>query len=213
MFANTHKTITVITAVRKEKFDNFHKNSNKTIGMTNKRILWTLFLSQALGWIGIASVNYLKSPFLFAFLVGVSIPIANWQWLKFNKGLSVLALGVLSVLLFSSVVSLTILMGQLSQNLPVLWTGLGQSIPYLCIGLASMVFMYLHTLFISNFRMRWNLALLTVTLNTGLFPVMTKVFEQFNRTEPNITFMLWVFITTVLICLSAKKNNFEFLDI
>ena len=162
--------------------------------MTNKRFLWTIFLSQALGWIGIASVSYLKSPFLFAFLVGVSIPIANWQWLKFNKLLSLLILGLQSITLFVFVLVLAKLV-QLSPYLPYLW-----------VGIASLFFMYLHTLFISNFRMRWNLALLTVTLNTGLIPVMTSIFEQFNRTEPNITFMLWVFITTVLICLSAKKK-------
>lgn len=103
-------------------------------------------------------------------------------------------------------------MSQLGQHLQFQWTGIGQLLPYIGVGLASMGFMYLHTLFISIFRMQRSLSFLMVILATSQVLIMVDLFEGVGRTEPDFILITWFLITTAVICLSAndcqlRKSN------
>ncbi|WP_258103267.1 hypothetical protein [Marinoscillum sp. MHG1-6] len=146
-------------------------------------------------------MNYhLGAPYvLFPFLFGISVPLANWNAVKYVKWRSTVTLGIISTALFFGTTAAVIALGNIHIVLS-----------FTAVGLSGFGFLLFNSAFISTIRTNFLTGGITFILVAISIPIGKEALELLNKQGTDYTFLFSTFMTTLGICssrLTSERTN------
>ena len=157
--------------------------------LSKTQIILTLILGQLFGWIGIL-LNDRFGGLIFPFLFGISIPLANWNSVRYVKWRAMLTLGLISIALFFGTAALTLVMGNIHLYLS-----------FFTVGLSGVGFLLFNSAFISSIRMNTITGTITFILVSISFPIGRELLDL----NSDHLFLFSTFMTTLGLCASRLR--------
>lgn len=164
--------------------------------MSNKQILLTLLLGQLFSLTGISLNENFNAPYIFPFLFGISVPLANWQAVKYTKWRSILTLGIISTALFFGTTAAVIALGNLHVVLS-----------FAVVGLSGLGFLLFNSAFIATIRTNILTGSITFILVAVSIPIGKEVLELLNKQGTDYLFLFSTFMTTIGLCSSRLTTE------
>ncbi|WKN40618.1 hypothetical protein [Tunicatimonas pelagia] len=167
--------------------------------MSNKQIFLTLLLGQLFSWLGIFLGENLNAPYIFPFLFGISVPLANWNSVNYKKWRSTLTLGLISTALFFGSAILAVGLG----NVHLI-------ISFAAVGLSGIGFLLFNSAFISSIQVNYLTGTVTFVLVAISLPIGKEVLQLIDRQDTIYLLLFSTFMTTLGLCsskLTAEQMN------
>jgi len=160
--------------------------------MNNKQVFATLIFGQLFSWIGLHSSHFIVFPFLF----GISVPLANWASVKYNKWKSTVALGLISTGLFYGTIAVSIWIADLQ-----VW------LSFAVVVVSGLGFLFFNSAFISSIQANVFTGTVTVLLVSVSLPIGQWFWELLEVHGPDQMFLFTTFLTTLGLCSSRLSPN------